>query len=169
MPTYQFEAPDGSLVERDYPFGEAPHLGETVELDGVTCTRVISDHLAVAKRTVEPFTAVTLPPWAPGAPRYETDRSSPFYGQPKFKSRAEAEEFQARSGGRFTYDGLPPACEGRHRADQKAAAWDKVPVVDGDRVRPGDLAPDVLAPGGELTPLEELPLAVRHPRQSGAG
>ncbi len=164
MPTYQFESPDGSLVERDYPFGQAPHLGETVELDGVPCVRVISDHLAVAKRTVEPFVSVSLPAWAPGAPRYEQDPSSPFYGQPKFKGRAEAEAFARRAG--YTYDGLPPECEGRYRADQKAKAWDKIPVVDGDQVRPEDLAPDVLSPEG-LTPVENLPLAVRHPQRGG--
>lgn len=144
MPTYQFQAPDGSIKEQDFAFGKAPPLGETLEIDGVPCVRVISEHLAVPKRTVEPFVAVSVPPWEPGARRYVTDRSSPFYGQPMFAGRKEAEEFDERSGGKWTYDGLPPAAEGRFRADQKRSTWDRFPVVDGDKVKPEDIAPDVV-------------------------
>lgn len=143
MPTYQFEADDGRVLERDYPFGKAPTLGSVVEIDGVRCTRVVSEHLARATETVNPFVSMSLPPWEPGAKRYVTDPSDLNYGQPIFHSRREADEFDERSEGKWTYRGLPPEAEGRYRPDQKQATWDRFPVVDGSKAKPEDLAPDL--------------------------
>lgn len=165
MPTYQFEAPDGRIVEQDFPFGKAPSIGETLLIDGVPCTRVVSSYSSVPQRTVEPFVGIQMRPWEPGAKRYITDPKHPLFGQPVFANRSEAEAFADRSDGKWVYDALPTAGETRFRADQKQKAWDRFPLVDGDAVRPEDLLPEDVARerGIEQRPVEELP-QIRPPR-----
>lgn len=41
MALYQFQADDGSVIEREYPMAQAPALGSALTVDGKTYRRVV--------------------------------------------------------------------------------------------------------------------------------
>ena len=96
MTSYEFErVADGARVEADFPFGQAPHLGEVVELAGHGACRRVMPELQGRAEPDRRHISRSLPPWVPGAPRYVTDPRSLDYGQPVFYTKAEIERFEA--------------------------------------------------------------------------
>ena len=101
MPEYDFVGPNGEEVVAFFPVSDRPALGETVEIDGVPCTRVASplQGCVVADRH---FVSHSLPRNHPDAAKKDTQ------GRPVFTSRRDVREFcsraQDRPGGGFDYD-----------------------------------------------------------------
>jgi len=91
MPTYEFERPNGERIDRAMLWDDAPACGETLEIDGETCTRVPSELAGTVQPAFEPLTAITLPPNMEGAPAYAPD------GTPRFERRKDAAEFAKRN------------------------------------------------------------------------
>lgn len=42
MPVYEFKTPANTIVECFFPVSKAPDIGAQVDIDGITCTRIIS-------------------------------------------------------------------------------------------------------------------------------
>lgn len=128
MPLYEFQRlSDGEIVEELFEMGHAPSIGEVARVDGALCVRIpASSYQSRARRVVDPFVANSLPPWEGKKEgwhgRYDEDPKSPNYGQPMFTGRKEAEEFGKRSGGKWTFDGLPATAESRNRRSLKEVA-----------------------------------------------
>ena len=119
MTLYEFRAPDGTILEESFPFGEAPHLGETATIGGQECVRIVSDHVMNAQRTVQPFASRTIHPDDArdlGHTRFNED------GDPVFISRREAEDFSERSEGDYVFDGLAARAEANERVSLKEHA-----------------------------------------------
>ncbi len=120
MTLYDFKTADGELVDADFPFGEAPHLGETVELEGHgLCTRVVSNHLVGAQVNVQPFASQTIHPDDArelGHTRFDKD------GSPVFANRREAEDFSDRSEGQYVYGAMAAKAEKAGRLPAKELA-----------------------------------------------
>ena len=68
MPEYDFRAPDGSIKTAVFSMKDAPSIGATVELDGVPCVRLPSNHQANTNLLKDRYPCVSraLPKWAPG-------------------------------------------------------------------------------------------------------
>jgi hypothetical protein len=124
---YEFERSDGAKVEADFPFGKAPPIGELVALEGHgPCRRVVSWQSTEPAKDVH-FVSWQLPQWYPDAPAYDRDPKSASYGQPRFTSRRELDEFLARHP-ELAYGAMPATCERTPRC-QKAHAMSKIPTV----------------------------------------
>jgi hypothetical protein len=52
MPLYLFKSETGEQIEKFYSMTDAPKIGDTVEIDGVLCTRVPSFQLSEEINTV---------------------------------------------------------------------------------------------------------------------
>ena len=98
MPMYDFETPTGETVEHFFPMAEAPKIGQTVDIDGVACTRLMSDCQMSVSETIGPFVSRTLPRNDPRAPRHDKD------GRPMFATKREVTEYVAKTEGQFGYD-----------------------------------------------------------------
>lgn len=59
MPCYDFQTPDGRVVEQVMAMGDAPAIGDTIELDGETLTRLPSAATTV-QEGFRPYTAFSL-------------------------------------------------------------------------------------------------------------
>lgn len=128
MTVYEFERiRDGARVEAEFPFGAAPSLGETVELEGEPCRRVVSWQSSSPGPSVH-FVSWQLPQWCPGALDYDRDPKSASYGQPRFRSKREVDEFVARHGGELAYGAMAPGAE-RRPQDQRRAMSDRIPTI----------------------------------------
>lgn len=83
---------DGHLIECDFPIGKAP---KSVQRDGKHYLRVYSAKVAIGGgtrlRKMYQFVSQQVDPWDPRAPRHTKD------GLAEFRSKAEVEEFCARS------------------------------------------------------------------------
>lgn len=68
MPEYAMQSPSGEVRDFFYPMREAPSIGETVEIDGQTWTRLPSAaHIGVEPaRSRYPIESISLPPTVPG-------------------------------------------------------------------------------------------------------
>lgn len=101
MPEYDFEGPNGEHLIRYYAMGEAPSIGQTVEIDGVPCMRVLSP-LQMRVTADRRFVSHSLPRNHPDAPNLDEK------GRPYFTSKREVKEFCAKTqdgpGGGFDYD-----------------------------------------------------------------
>lgn len=87
MPTYQFRADDGALVEIDMAASDAPAGGETIERDGVMLTRVYSDIQGRAS-LFQPFKSMQLSHGWPYANKWEKLPNGKK-GAPIFTNEAE--------------------------------------------------------------------------------
>lgn len=98
MPMYDFETPTGEVVEHFFPMAQSPKIGDTVEINGVQCTRLMSDCQTSVRADVQPFVSRTLPPHDPRAPRQDKKGRAVFHG------KREVEEYIAKTEGQFAYD-----------------------------------------------------------------
>ena len=80
MPMYEFQTPDGDVVEKFIPMKDAPDFGEVVDVDGVPCKRIASPS-AVSRPTWTPYVSSRLPKNLPG---FECTKS----GKPIISSQA---------------------------------------------------------------------------------
>jgi hypothetical protein len=110
MTIYEFRKESGEIVEENYAFGKAPHLGEEVEIEGHgLCTRIFSSHVQTRERkTVGAFASQTIDPHDAkrlGHKHFDDD------GSPVFMGKTDAEEFSKKSEGMYPYDALPTVSE----------------------------------------------------------
>ena len=108
MPHYDFEDPAGKPVEVWMTMSEAPLIGETMDLGGVTLTRVVSQRPSrgAVQRSIDCAIVHQAEPWAPGAKHYVMDRSSPNFGQPVMTTRKEVADFLRENPGGSYGEGL---------------------------------------------------------------
>jgi len=95
---YDFETPTGEVVEHFFSMANAPKIGEVVEIDGVRCTRLMSDCQTSVRADIQPFVSRTLPPNDPRAPRHDKK------GRAMFANQREVNEYIAKTEGQFHYD-----------------------------------------------------------------
>lgn len=92
---YQFTNPDGEIVERSYPIGTAPKIGERIVIDGVPCTRIcsaiVADGQIAQLRAGFPRVSRSLPKWLPGC---KHDKM----GRPIIRSQAHEREIKSMTG-----------------------------------------------------------------------
>lgn len=87
--TFEYEGPEGSRIERYFRPGRAP---STVREGGVTYRRCWDSFPSGSSvREDVHFTAYSLPPYEPGAPRYDE------MGRAQFASRKEVDSFVEES------------------------------------------------------------------------
>ena len=107
MPTYVFEAMDGSgdVVERHLPMSQAPDLGATLDVEGRVYRRVMSPGIQIGgemgwrKRKKWPVHSETLPRWQ--RPEKEPDSLRTGFdekGRPVIRSQRHENELAARLG-----------------------------------------------------------------------
>ncbi len=72
MATYQFQAEDGEIVEREIPMKDAPDFGTIVTVDGKDYARIISERICVADAMIKmdnigfPRPSRSMGKWTPG-------------------------------------------------------------------------------------------------------
>lgn len=93
---YEFEGPEGHIIEIDYPIGEAPGLGQTVDVDGTRYRRILSSVQVDCLEVAGPKSS--LPRWHPDAKAFSRD------GRPIMRSREEAKDWARRANVRAGYD-----------------------------------------------------------------
>lgn len=77
---YEFETPDGRVIEEPYSMDDAPTIGSRVEINGVTCVRLPSRVQQVDERSMS-FTSQQLPTNWPYARHYDSNGSPHFTGK----------------------------------------------------------------------------------------
>tara|TARA_R100000808_G_C2154131_1_gene164898 strand:- start:1368 stop:1670 length:303 start_codon:yes stop_codon:yes gene_type:complete len=85
MPVYLFKTAEGLEVESFFTANEAPKIGDTVEINGMECTRVPSfvlDSAGINRKTHQyPYVSRALPRNMPGVENYDKQ------GRPIIKSQ----------------------------------------------------------------------------------
>ena len=97
MPRYEFQPPTGKIVEMFYNMDDAPSIGTTVEVGGITFTRVAEKVQVSAQQDLH-FVSRSLCRNDPDAPRVNEQ------GQPCFQSQKEVREFTAKKEGDWVWD-----------------------------------------------------------------
>lgn len=96
MSIYLFEGPEGDIKEIEYPIGQAPGLGDCIDISGVAYKRVLSTVQVDCIDVEGP--KKSLPKWHPDAKTYAWD------GTPVMKNQAEAKEWARKANARAGYD-----------------------------------------------------------------
>lgn len=94
MPLYSFiDESTGETIELQYSMRDAPSIGSTVEVDGRTLTRVVSDYQVDdgRNRSQYPYVSSSLPRNLEGC-------STNSQGKPVIMSRRHEKEVMARHG-----------------------------------------------------------------------
>tara|TARA_R100000700_G_C3077513_1_gene84769 strand:+ start:71 stop:373 length:303 start_codon:yes stop_codon:yes gene_type:complete len=75
MPVYLFETEDGQRVESFFSSNDVPSIGDKIDIDGITCTRLPSfvlDTAGIARKTHQyPYVSRALPRNMPGVGNYD--------------------------------------------------------------------------------------------------
>lgn len=90
MPIYQFETPEGQIVEEHLPMAEAPPIGEYHVINGITCRRVC-ERKQFDPKPDRRHVALNLPKNWKYAKRFDEQ------GHPVFTSKREIDETVARA------------------------------------------------------------------------
>ena len=95
MPTYEFEAENGTVIERFYHMAEAPPLGSTIEEEGKTYTRRLERHQTRIVSDCE-FTSRQINPRHPALLARKRGFKIGKYGQPQpiFTGNRDAARFE---------------------------------------------------------------------------
>ena len=97
MPIYTFKTESGKKTELFFYMDDAPTIGSTIEVAGVTMTRLV-DKLHVDCRQEGRFVSNGLPRNHPDAP------SCNEQGKPVFASKKQVDEFVAKQDGTWLWD-----------------------------------------------------------------
>ena len=108
MPHYDFENDAGEPVEVWMAMSDAPLIGEAMEHEGRTLTRVVSHSPSrgTVQRSIDCAVVQQAEQWAPGAKHYVMDPRSPDYGQPVMTSRKDVAQFLRKNPGGTYGEGL---------------------------------------------------------------
>jgi len=104
MPIYIFETAAGDVVERYFPMAEAPEIGATV-LDDAAGPILRLPSVPAGKDIVRDYRCVghSLPRISPNDPDPIWPHFTPD-GKPTFTSKAQVQEYSARTGRRYQWD-----------------------------------------------------------------
>ena len=95
MPIYAFTTSDGQEVESFFSSDEAPKIGDTVDINGVQCTRIASfilDSAGIDRKTHKyPYVSRDLPRNLPGVGDYDKQ------GRPIIRSQSHERNVAAEN------------------------------------------------------------------------
>ena len=96
MPIYEFETPDGEVIELFYRMADAPGWGEVIDHKGLPVTRILERHQILGRREMR-VTAQSLKRqahWNTEELRVHREAGGTFdkRGQPQFSTRKQIDE-----------------------------------------------------------------------------
>jgi hypothetical protein len=93
---YEFQAEDGSIVERDYPMAQAPQLGQAITVDGKKYKRILSAGSQQVIKEFKEYESVACPK---GVEKIDPSiKVNPKTGRPIITNRAQEREIARQTG-----------------------------------------------------------------------